>query len=190
MRCGARKRSSHRSVNCCLSYHRAGGLPPLPRCVHLWRTLNGKIIETVRTRRGAHWAPGRNICEFEPFRANSYQFPPFIHSSCCGIPGTWRAPNGRPYGNMIPFNVLWRLTNPVGGGKPPALRYDKQQFINILVWHYPWAVTSGKRTEMVVPTFSWLSTRMSAPSTRAECLTMDSPSPVPPTSLERLLSTR
>ena len=89
------------------------------RFVHLWGTLNRKIIDTVCTRRGAHWAPGGTVCEFEPFRAKSHQFPPFSHSSCCENPRTWRAPNERPYGNVIPFNVLQSLTNLVGGVMTP-----------------------------------------------------------------------
>ena len=79
----------------------------------------GKTIDTVCTRRGAHWAPGRNTWELEPFLTNSYHFPPFTHSSCCGNTVTLRAPNGRPYGNVIPFNGLRNLTNLVGGVVTP-----------------------------------------------------------------------
>ena len=48
----------------------------------------------------------------------------------------------------------------------------------------------GNRTRMVVPSPRRLSTWILALWSRAACLTMLSPRPVPPTSLERLLSTR
>ena len=40
------------------------------------------------------------------FQANSHQSPPFYHSSCCGNPGTLRAPDERPYGCGAIFNIL------------------------------------------------------------------------------------
>ena len=48
----------------------------------------------------------------------------------------------------------------------------------------------GNRTRMVVPSPRRLSTWILPLWSRTACLTMESPRPVPPTSLERLLSTR
>ena len=48
----------------------------------------------------------------------------------------------------------------------------------------------GKATWMQVPAPGWLVRLMAALWSRAACFTMDRPRPVPPTSLERLLSTR
>ena len=49
---------------------------------------------------------------------------------------------------------------------------------------------TGNFTVTVVPSPTELSRLILAPWIRAECLTIESPSPVPPTSLEWLLSTR
>ena len=48
----------------------------------------------------------------------------------------------------------------------------------------------GNVTRMVVPVPTWLCRSIFASCSRAMCLTMASPKPVPPVALERLLSTR
>lgn len=50
--------------------------------------------------------------------------------------------------------------------------------------------SAGKYTAATVPSFTTLSTSISAPCSIAACFTMESPSPVPPISRERPLSTR
>ena len=49
---------------------------------------------------------------------------------------------------------------------------------------------SGTQTKNVVPAPSWLSTHTRPPCSCAMCFTIDRPSPVPPVSRERPLSTR
>ena len=55
---------------------------------------------------------------------------------------------------------------------------------------YLFHTMGGSHTRIRVPWPGWLCSSTEPPCSRAQCLTMASPRPVPPVALERLLSTR
>lgn len=98
-------------------YCRAGGLPPPTRCVHLWRTLNGEIIDTVCTRRGAHAVKPYAHCHFGRIHTNSRNFSFIVLRKSRNLTGAQWAPL-RIKRDIIPFNQPRNHRYPGGGGKP------------------------------------------------------------------------
>ena len=162
--------------------------------------LEGEVVERQRNRRGLCV---NSACKplSQPVRAASS---PFRGAEACAIqPGAienpgFRADAIRPYSGVCktgrisfivahPLSFAFAQQLPQRGGAEGASRHGSTYSSPPTEGMYH---SMGNVTLIVVPVPGRLETSMLALWSMAACFTMESPRPVPPTSLEWLLSTR